>query len=66
MNSWTISLDHTIPKLLAHAAGTYRDAPFIVGEDGARLSFAETKAEAEKVARGLIALGVRHGDRVAI
>ena len=66
MNSWTISLDHTIPKLLAHAAGTYGDAAFIVGEDGARLSFAETKAEAEKVARGLIALGVRHGDRVAI
>jgi len=66
MNSWTISLDHTIPELLAHAAETHGDAAFIVGEDGARLSFVETRAKAEAVARGLIALGVAHGDRVAI
>jgi len=66
MTRWTVALDHTIPKLLAHAAETHGDAAFIVGEDGARLSFVETKAKAEELARGLIALGVAQGDRVAI
>jgi len=66
MTRWTVALDHTIPKLLAHAAETHGDTPFIVGEDGTRLSFVETKAKAEQLARGLIALGVAQGDRVAI
>lgn len=61
-----ISLEHSLPAVIAHVASVWGDAPFIVGEDGARLSFAAFAARVERIAGGLIALGIGHGDRVAI
>lgn len=55
----------TLVGLLAWAADTYGDHPAI--EDGSRtITFAELPGQASRVGRGLIALGVGHGDRVAI
>jgi HIP---CoA ligase len=61
-----ISLEHTLPSVLSHVALRHGDAPFIVGEDGSRTSFAAFWQNVRKLARALIAKGVDHGDRVAI
>jgi acyl-CoA synthetase (AMP-forming)/AMP-acid ligase II len=61
-----VTLGHTLPQVIAHVAGRYGDAPFIVGEDGARISFALFKERVDRLAGALIAHGVEHGDRVAI
>ena len=60
------TLDHTLPKVIAHVAARYGDTPFIVGEDGTRISFAQFKEQVDDLARALIAHGVAYGDRVAI
>jgi acyl-CoA synthetase (AMP-forming)/AMP-acid ligase II len=66
MQDWEGSLTHTMPQLVRAAAAQYGDEVFIVEEDGAALTFRRFEAEAEKAARGFIALGVGHGDRVAV
>lgn len=66
MQDWDLSLDHHMPQLIRSAAAEYADDIFLVEEDGQQLSFRELEAEVEQAARALIALGVEHGDRVAI
>lgn len=61
-----ITLDHTLPQVIAHVADRHGDAPFIIGEDGARISFAGFRDRVARLARALIAQGVDHGDRVAL
>ena len=66
MDDWHASLDHCMPELIKRAARDYGDAAFVIGEDGAALSFARLAREVEPVAAGLIARGIGFGDRVAI
>ncbi len=47
-------------------AGTTPHRPALVAPDGERLSYAALHARADDVARRLVALGVRAGDRVAV
>ncbi len=55
----------TIPAALARAVAAWPEAVFL--EDGdTRLTFRQTEGLARRVAGGLIAAGVRPGDRVAI
>jgi len=57
----------TLPRALAAAAGHPSGATFVdLHERETRLSWAEVRARAARVAGGLAALGVRPGDRVAI
>ena len=59
------ALPCTLPDMLRHAAARYGARPAVV--DGAvSLSFKEVAAQAGRAARGLIALGVQAGDRVAL
>jgi fatty-acyl-CoA synthase len=55
----------TVPALLAEMAARHPARLFVVDGD-LRLSWAEFLAETRRVAKGLQALGVRRGDRVAI
>ena len=55
----------TVPSLLSELAERHPDVEFVVG-GGRRLRYPEFKAEARRFARGLHALGVRRGDKVAI
>ena len=55
----------TVPALLDEMAEGHPDAEFVVGS-GRRLRYPEFRAEARRFARGLHALGVRRGDKVAI
>ena len=52
--------------MIAHVAERHGDAPFIVGEDGDRISFVGFRERVAGLARALIAYGVELGDRVAI
>lgn len=61
-----ISLEHTLPEIVSHAAATYGEKPFIVGEDGRRESFAAFADQVALWGRALIAQDVQAGDRVAI
>jgi len=55
----------TIPQTLSRAAALWPDASAL--EDGDRkFTFAELAAAAEAAARGFMAAGIEHGDRVAI
>jgi HIP---CoA ligase len=56
----------TIPAQLRESARQFGSRPFLVGEDGASLSFAETELAARRMARAFIAAGLQTGDRVAI
>ena len=62
----TISLDHTLPALIAHVAQHYGDTPFVVGEDKRATSFAGFHDRVNRLARALVSHGVHYGDRVAI
>ena len=55
----------TVDAILAAAAMQWPDRPFIVFEEMS-WNFQEVDVLADRVARGLIALGVRSGDRVAL
>ena len=55
----------TAPDLLDEMAERHPGAEFVVG-GGRRLRYREFRAEARRFARGLHALGVRRGDKVAI
>lgn len=61
-----ITLDHTLPSVIAHVAARYPDKPFTIGEDGSATSFAEFWRKVRRLARALIEEGVEYGDRVAI
>ncbi|MFI6181995.1 AMP-binding protein [Nonomuraea sp. NPDC051191] len=55
----------TLPRMLRDQAERHPDDVVVV-EGGARVTLSELRAGAAEVARGLIALGVGPGDRVAI
>jgi HIP---CoA ligase len=61
-----ISLDHSLPALIAHVANRYGDTPFVIGEDGAATSFAGFRDRVHRLARALMARDIEPGDRVAI
>lgn len=57
----------TLPDLLDEVAARQPGHEFIVGESGAeRLGYAETRARARGLAKGLLRLGVQRGDMVAL
>ena len=62
----SVSLGHCLPEVIAHVAARYSSRPFIVGENGDVLSFAQFAGDVRSFAAALIAHGVQHGDRVAI
>jgi cyclohexanecarboxylate-CoA ligase len=55
----------TLWELVEKRAVETPDAEAVVDEDGRHLSFADVKAEAEKAAAGLYAMGLREGDVVS-
>ena len=55
----------TVPALLGELAERHPDIEFVVGA-GRRLRYPEFRDEVRRFARGLHALGVRRGDKVAI
>ncbi|MFF5206322.1 AMP-binding protein [Streptosporangium sp. NPDC000396] len=55
----------TIPRMLRDQAGTH-PSDIVVDDGEVRLSLADLRTRAGIIARGLIALGVRPGDRVAV
>ncbi|MFI5325249.1 MAG: AMP-binding protein, partial [Candidatus Rokuibacteriota bacterium] len=61
----TRPVSRTLPGLLDELARRQPDHEFIVGA-GERLSYAETRARARRLAKGLRRLGVVAGDRVAL
>ncbi|UZW57392.1 AMP-binding protein [Sphingobium sp. JS3065] len=61
-----ISLDHTIPQIVAHAAARYGEKPFCIAEDGTVTSFAGFAARVASFGAELLDMGVRKGDRVAM
>lgn len=60
-----MSVELTVPALLADGAERHADHPAVVDGD-VRLTYAELNGEARRVARAFLAAGVRHGDRVAV
>jgi fatty-acyl-CoA synthase len=60
-------LELTIGDLLQRTADRYPDRPALVSRhQDRRLTWAELSVEADRVARGLWALGIRRGDRVGL
>jgi len=58
---------HTLPDLLDELAARQPGHEFVVDATGARrLSYAETRARARDLARGLLRAGVKRGDMVAL
>ena len=55
----------TIPQLLAATASTYADLP-AVEDGGVSLSYRQLDAARRRAARALLALGIGHGERVAV
>jgi len=55
----------TLPDLLDEMAGRYPDREAVVGA-GDRLTYREWRARARDLAKGLLRLGVRRGDTVAL
>src|SRR5438874_2710416 len=58
--------DVTVGNLLTLLAGALPDAEALVYAGGPRYTFAALEREAREIARGLIAIGVEPGDRVAV
>jgi crotonobetaine/carnitine-CoA ligase len=57
----------TLPRVLEQRAETIGDRPFLQWTDqNPPLSFAEVNARVNRIAHGLVALGLRKGDRLAI
>jgi fatty-acyl-CoA synthase len=60
-------LELTIGDLLQRTAERFPDRLAVVScHQGKRLTWGELSAEADRVARGLWSLGIRHGDRVGL
>jgi len=60
-------LDETIPQNLARTVAEHADQDALVSvEQGIRLTYAQFAEEVDRVARGLMAIGVAKGDRVGI
>jgi fatty-acyl-CoA synthase len=55
----------TLPTLIAEGAQSWGASPAVIFEDRV-VSYAELSDEVDRVAAGLLALGVKHGDRVAV
>ncbi|MEV0236966.1 AMP-binding protein [Nonomuraea sp. NPDC050786] len=55
----------TLPRMLREQAADHPDAT-VVADGGTRMTLSDLRAAAAKIARGLIALGVAPGDRVAL
>lgn len=55
----------TIPRMLRDQA-THHGDTVVLAQDGVTLTLADLRAKAAEVARGLIALGISPGDRVAV
>src|SRR5262245_37955652 len=55
----------TLPDLIDEMAARQPARPFLVGGD-ARLTYAEARTRVRRLAKGLYALGVRRGDKVAL
>lgn len=60
-----VRFDTTVDAILSRAVGRWPDRPFVIAE-GRRISYREMDQLADRAARGLMALGVRPGDRVAL
>jgi len=60
------TLGHCLPEVVAHLAERWGDFPFIVGESGETIGFADFATRVRRLAGALVAQGVAHGDRVAI
>jgi fatty-acyl-CoA synthase len=58
--------DVTVGNLLTRLAGALPDTEALVYADGPRYTFAALEQEAREIARGLIAIGVEPGERVAV
>jgi long-chain acyl-CoA synthetase len=59
----------TIIDLLANSAEKYADNPYLLEKKSDKyesITYRETKEEAWKVAAGLLALGIKKGDRIAL
>ena len=60
-------LEETIPQNLARTVAQYADCDALVSvEQGLRLTYAQFALEVDRVARGLMGIGVAEGDRVGI
>lgn len=60
-----LPVSRTFPALLEEMAARFPDRNFVTDRNR-RLSFSEFRAEARELAKGLHAVGVRKGDKVAI
>src|SRR5947207_13563501 len=58
-------LDSTLGAMLAECAGRFSEREAVVAGDQ-RITYAELHRRAQQFARGLSALGVRQGDKVAL
>lgn len=56
----------TVPQAFADAARRYGARSAVITEDGQRWSYAELDQSRVEAARALLALGIKHGDRIAI
>ncbi len=65
MSEYPPGLPKTLPEVIQAAASRWPDHEAIVDGDQ-RLSYGQLAQQSERVARGLIALGIEAGDRVAI
>lgn len=58
--------DWTLPRILEHHAATIGHEPFLQWQSEAPHSFSDVNREANRVAHGLVQMGVKKGDRIAI
>ncbi|HEY1077933.1 MAG TPA: FadD3 family acyl-CoA ligase [Fontimonas sp.] len=59
-------MTRTVPHAFAESVQRHASRTAVIGEDGSELSYAELDQLRIYAARALLALGVQHGDRVAI
>lgn len=56
--------DRTVGRILAHAAQRMGDKPLIIDVEGGSISYREMDRQANRIAHGMVALGIEHQDRV--
>ncbi len=56
--------DRTVGRILAHAAERMGDKPLIIDVEGEKISYREMDRQANRIAHGLVSLGIEHQDRV--